>query len=106
MFLFEPAQYAHPFLKKLVAAHNKAAGRDEGDFKAVVMGKRHSGPNVEMHPDLRDRTEEYRCMLIGFGNGDSMIHAARYTGAELKAKFEFDPVGAQFAAVYDILWID
>lgn len=106
MFLVEPAKYAHPFLKKLVAAHNKAAGRNEDDFKAVVMGKRYENANVEQHPALRDRTEEFRCMLYGFGDGGSMIHAARYTGAELKEKFDFDPVGAQFAAVYDILWID
>lgn len=106
MFLVEPAQHAHPFLKNLIAAHNKAAGRSEDDFKAVVMGKRHENANVEQHPALRDRTEEFRCMLVGFGDGDSQIHAARYTGAELHKQFGFEPVGAQFAAVYDILWID
>lgn len=106
MFLVEPAQYAHPFLKKLIEAHNKAAGRSADDFRAVVLGKRYEGANVEEHPALRDRTEEFRCMLHGFGDGDSTIHEARYTGAELHEKFGFDAVGAQFAAVYDILWID
>lgn len=106
MFLVEPAQHAHPFLKSLIAAHNKAGGRPEDDFKAVVMGKRYQDANVDQHPALRDRTEEFRSMLAGFGDADSQIHAARYTGAELHMHFGFKPVGAQFAAVYDILWIN
>lgn len=65
MFLIEPAQYAPRFLKRLVAMHNEAAGRDADDFKAVVMGRRYEGANVEQHPALRDRTEEFRCMLRG-----------------------------------------
>ena len=105
--LIEPAQYAHPFLKNLVAAHNKAAGREEDDFRAVIMGKRYEGADAEKHPALRDRTDEFRCMLRGFASGaDSVIHEARYTGAELHEKFSFQAVGAQFAATYDILWID
>lgn len=70
------------------------------------MGKRYQDANVEQHPALRDRTEEFRSMLAGFGDGNSQIHSARYTGEELHRQFGFKPVGAQFAAVYDILWID
>ncbi len=106
MFFIDPAQYAKPFLKELIAAHNRAAGRTEDDFKAVVIGRRYEGSNTEEHPALRDRTDEFRSMLRGFGSPDGSIHEARYTGAELHKKFKFEAVGAQFAAVYDILWID
>lgn len=106
MFFIDPAEHAKPFLKKLIAAHNEAVGNGVGEFKAVVIGRHYACENVEAHPALRDRTEEFRCMLRGFGDEHSAIYTARYTGAELKEKFEFDPVGAQYSHVYDILWID
>lgn len=105
MFVIDPAEYAQPFLRKLVAEHNLAEGRNAEDFKAIVMGRRHDGADAVQHPALRDRTEEYRRMLAGFGGSSSRISAVRYTGEQLCEKFGFKPVGAQFAATYDILWI-
>lgn len=106
MLIIEPAQYAPEFLKKLVAEHNAAMGRDPLDFSAVVMARRYETISAERHPALRDRRPEFRMMLEGFGTLDYHLGEARYTGAELHEKFGFQPVGAQFACVYDILWIN
>lgn len=106
MLIIEPAQYAPEFLKKLVAEHNVAIGRDPHDFSAVIMARHYDSASAERHPALRDRRPEYRMMLEGFGTLDYHLGEARYTGSELFEKFGFQPVGAQFAYVYDILWIN
>lgn len=105
MFSLEPAEYARPFIRQLVAYYNEERGRAADDFRAVVIAQRYIGSDPVKYPALRDRTDEFRTMLQGFGN-QGQITEVRHTGSELYEKFGFKPVGAQFAATFDILWIN
>ena len=106
MFFLDPAEYAKPFLRNLVALHNEARGTAPDDFRAVAIATRYIGSDPVKYPALRDRTDELRTMLRGFGSEAGQITEVRYTGSELYKLFGFEAVGAQFSTTYDILWIN
>jgi hypothetical protein len=84
---------------------NTESGRAADDFEAVLMATRYPQDHVATYPALRDRTDDWRRVLVGFGRNGA-IHSVRLTGSELMERFGFKAVGAQLATSFDILWID
>lgn len=105
MFFIETATHAPDYLKALIASHDLPKG-GLGEFKAVVMARRFDSSDPVKYPVLRDRTEEFKLMLVGFGDERSETQHVQFKGHELAEKFGYKPVGAQYAATYDILWIN
>lgn len=103
--VLEPYEYAPGWAKSLIAEHNAAAGIGSKTFKAFLVAQFYEKSDATKYPVLRDRSEEYRKMLVGFGDANSRIETARYVGKELHDKYGFECVGAQFVQVYDIFWI-
>lgn len=105
MYFIEPGQYAPDYLKKLVAAHNAENGEARAKLEIVSIARRYDS-DPEKHPVLRDRKPEIERLLKGYVGPDAVVHSVSYTGAELRKKFDWDPVGAQFAHTYDVLWVN
>jgi hypothetical protein len=105
MLNIQTKAYAPDFLKKAVAALNTESGRAADDFEAVLMATRYPQIHVATYPSLRDRTDDWRRALVGFGRNGT-VHSARLTGSELMGRFGFNAVGAQLATSFDVLWID
>lgn len=91
MFIFETYDFAPLWMK--VATNNVF------DAVAVIRAK----DKFNDGPYWRDRTDEVKKMLVGFGNEDDTVFESIYTGEQLK-EMGCNIQKEQFTYNYKVIW--